>query len=346
MNPAQIPMRQVGPITINGRHFEQEEAIMAPLATYESPLWPSVSRGAKVSRLCGGINAVVEKHTMSRSIVLEAPDLASAIDIAQDLKTRFDAIAKCISTNSRFARLESFDTKVHASLLYVRISIFPGDASGHNMVTSASEMVLNWILKTYPNLQYSSISANMCVDKKVSAINAILGRGCHTHAEILINRDVCQKILKTTPEKVVRLHQHKNLIGSHLAGSLMSNNAHFANMLLAIYLATGQDAANIVEGSQGMTHAEVKGDQLYFSVHLPNIIVGTVGNGKDLPFVEENLASLGCKAQRAPGENAERLAMIVASLVLCGELSLMAAQTNPGELMRSHLLMERKQQKA
>ena len=112
-------------------------------------------------------------------------------------------------------------------------------------------------------------------------------------------------------------------------------------MLLGFYLATGQDAANIVEGSQGVTLAEARADELYFSVTLPNLIVGTVGNGKGLPFVEENLRELGCLEAREPGANARRLALICAATVLCGELSLLAAQTNPGELMAAHLRLER-----
>ena len=126
-----------------------------------------------------------------------------------------------------------------------------------------------------------------------------------------------------------------------IAGGLRSANAHFANMLLGFYLATGQDAANIIEGSQGIVHAEVREGDLYFSCTLPNIIVGSVGNGKGLEFVEENLTKLGCKDSREAGENARRLAAICAATVLCGELSLLAAQTNPGELMEAHLKLER-----
>ena len=137
------------------------------------------------------------------------------------------------------------------------------------------------------------------------------------------------------------LNIKKNLIGTMLAGGLRSANAHYANMLLAFYLATGQDAANIVEGSQGMVHAEVRDGDLYFSATLPNLIMGTVGNGKGLDFVEDNLRMLGCKEEREPGANARRLAIICAATVLCGELSLLAAQTNPGELMQSHLKLER-----
>ena len=107
-------------------------------------------------------------------------------------------------------------------------------------------------------------------------------------------------------------------------------------------MATGQDAANIIEGSQGIVHTELRGDDLYFSVTLPNLILGTIGNGKTLEFVQENLQLLGCTEQREPGVNARRLAVIAAATVLCGELSLLAALTNQGELMNSHIKLERK----
>jgi hydroxymethylglutaryl-CoA reductase (NADPH) len=112
-------------------------------------------------------------------------------------------------------------------------------------------------------------------------------------------------------------------------------------MLLALYLATGQDAANIVEGSQGTTWAEAQPDSLYFSVTLPNVVVGTVGAGKALPWVRQHLQLLGCTSGSEPGRAAQRLAMIAAAVVLCGELSLLAALTNPGELVRTHLRLER-----
>jgi hydroxymethylglutaryl-CoA reductase (NADPH) len=121
-------------------------------------------------------------------------------------------------------------------------------------------------------------------------------------AEAVIPREVCAKLLRTTPEKMAEINLKKNLIGTMLAGGLRSANAHFANMLLAFYLATGQDAANLVEGSQGFVHAEVNPDgHLYFSCTLPHLIVGTIGNGKDLDFVRDNLDALGCRAERPPG---------------------------------------------
>lgn len=318
------------------------EQVHVPLATYETPLWPSVGRGAKVSVLAGGIKTTVIDDRMSRSVLLEADDAHAAMLALQSIRSRMPALNEQVASTSRFAKLIDIHSQIVANMLYLRLEFTTGDASGHNMVTNAADKLLTWLLAEYPQLRYSSISGNYCSDKKATAVNGILGRGKYVVAEISISREICKTRLKTTPEKLVDLNIKKNLIGTMVAGGLRSANAHFANMLLAFYLATGQDAANIVEGSQGIVHAEVRGDDLYFSCTLPNLIVGSVGNGKGIDFVEENLQLLGCKAQREAGENAKRLAAICAATVLCGELSLLAAQTNPGELMAAHLKMERK----
>lgn len=337
---ANIPMQSIGPIKIVGPEVTDE--IMVPLATYEPPLWPSTNRGAKVTAHAGGITATILDEKMTRSSVVEAPSAERAIAISQALMQRQDELAAIPSQHSRFTKFITLNTQVVANLLYCRFEFTTGDASGHNMATLAAEHILNWLLAEYPELAYVSISGNYCTDKKVSAVNGILGRGKYVVAEASISRKLCTRFLKTTPEKVVNINIKKNLIGSIISGSLRSANADYANRLLGFYLATGQDAANIIEGSQGITYAEVRDDQLYFSVTLPNLILGSIGNGKGLDFVKENLTALGCRESRDPGMNSRRLAIIAASTVLCGELSLLAAQTNPGELMRSHIAMERK----
>jgi len=340
MFTADIPMAHVGPIKICGPHMNEE--VNVPLATYELPLWPSTNRGAKISRLAGGINVVVVDDRMTRSILLEAPNATRAVEMVKDLEQRQDELADVIAQTSNYAKLLDLNSQIVGKLVYLRIECFSGDASGHNMVTNASQHVMNWLLKQYNDMQYVSVSANYCTDKKVSAVNGILGRGKYVIAEVTIPKEMCTNDLRTTAKKIVDLNTKKNFIGTTLAGGLRTANAHFANILLAAYLATGQDAANIIEGSQGIVYAASQNGDLYFSVTLPNIIVGTVGNGKNLNFVQKNLADLGCLAERAPGENSTRLAVIIAATVLCGELSLMAALTNPGELMRSHILLERK----
>ena len=337
---AAIPMKTIGPIRIIGPEVQEE--VMVPLATYESPLWPSTNRGARVSCQVEGIHVVVMKDCMTRSVLVEAPDALAARRIAQGIQQQRHLLAEVVARTSRFATLDDCFSQIVGNLLYLRFSLQTGDAAGHNMVTQAADALLTWLFQNYPELRYVSISGNLCIDKKVSVINGLLGRGKYVVAEILIPRAICESRLKTTPEQIVNLNIKKNLIGTVLAGGIRTANAHFANMLLGFYLATGQDAANIIEGSQGIVHAEVRGDALYFSVTLPNIIVGAVGNGKHLDFVQNNLKMMGCLEKRALGDNGRRLAVIAAATVLCGELSLLSAQTNQGELMRSHIQSERR----
>lgn len=337
---AQVPMKTIGPMKIIGQEVNDE--FIVPLATYEIPLWATTNRGAKVSRQCGGIRATIVDERMCRSIVLEAVTAQDAVNVANSLKLQHETLQNIISQNSRFAKLIGIHHRIVGRLLYLRFEFTTGDASGHNMVTQAADDIMRWLLTSFECLRHVSVSGNFCVDKKVSAVNGILGRGKNVVTEIIIPRQICNETLKTEPELIVELNIKKNLIGSNIAGGIGTANAHFANMMLAFYIAMGQDGANVVEGSQGLVHAEMQNDDLYFSATMPNIIVGTVGNGKGLPFVENNLKMMGCLEAREPGKNARRLAIICAGTILCGELSLMAAQTNPGELMRSHVAMERK----
>lgn len=338
---ATIPMQYVGPIQLAGPELSGE--FMVPLATYESPLWPSVNRGARVTAQAGGIQAVIFDERMTRSVLVVAPDVVTAQNVVEFVRQSRAELAKVAAGTSRFAKLVDIHFEVVGHLVFIRFEFTTGDAAGHNMATRAADALLAWILERQPNCQYGSISGNYCCDKKPSAVNGILGRGKYTVAEVTLPARLVARYLHSTAEKIAELNTRKNLVGTALAGGLRSANAHFANMLLGFYLATGQDAANIIEGSQGFTLVEARPTgALYFSVTLPNLIVGSVGNGKELPFVQDNLRALGCLEKRPAGQNARRLALLCAATVLCGELSLLAAQTNPGELMAAHLRLERK----
>ena len=339
-----IPTQVVGPLYFAEMHYlnktESSIELDAPLTTYETTLFHSVGRGAKISRLAKTLTTTVLSDMMTRSILFEAENAYQANQVFIDVQSKKDFFQEqVVSKQSNYAQLKQIDGKIVGNLLYIRLGYETGNASGHNMTTFASDKIAEAILALYPTLQYVSVSGNFCTDKKVSSVNSILGRGKHVIAEMLIPRDIVEKSLRTTPEKIVDLNIKKNLIGSIASGGLLSANAHYANMLLAFYLATGQDAANIVEGSQGITHCEVRHGDLYFSVSLPNIIVGSVGHGKDALDATKNLESLYVKDEFG----AQKLSQIAAALVLCGELSLMAALTNTNELTQSHKRIERKQ---
>ena len=168
------------------------------------------------------------------------------------------------------------------------------------------------------------------MDKKPAAINIVEGRRKSVIADILIPKELVAKKLKTTAEAIVEVNTAKNLIGSAASGS-MAFNAHYANMVAAIFLATGQDAAHVVEGSLGITTAENRDGDLYFSVNLPDLPVATVGGGTSLEVAHEGLEILGV----AGSGKAREFAEIVASTVLAGELSLVGALA-AGHLARAH----------
>lgn len=342
-----VPMQKVGPAALLFGDAKEAEEVEMPLATFETPLWPSVGRGAKVSRQIGGLRLTLVNDNMTRSVVVKAKSAHHAQALVREWRED-PLLRKKAEGTSRFVTLEDWTARIVGRNIYLRFSFSTVEAAGHNMATKASDAVLEYLCGNYP-VEYVSVSGNMCIDKKASAINSLMGRGKSVIAEGVIPESLCKPLLKTTPEAIHKLNVDKNYMGSIAAGSLCSANAHYANMLLGFYLATGQDAANIVEGSQGITTTElVKTPEgqtgLYFAVNLPNIIVGTIGNGKDIDGVRQNLRLVGCAPDQPEPENftkSQRLAMIVAASVWCGELSLMAAQTNPGELMSTHVLFER-----
>ena len=211
---------------------------------------------------------------------------------------------------------------------------------GMNMATIATDKACRYIEANYPKAKYLSLSGNMCVDKKPSVINALLGRGKSVVAEAVIKRDVCINILKITPEEIDFVNKVKNLLGSARAGSI-SFNAHYANIIAAIFIAAGQDVAQVVESSIGYTWTEVRSGDLYISVTLPSLEVGTVGGGTWLPTQREALEILSIYGGGNPvGTNAKKFAEIVASAVLAGELSLLAA-LSAGHLAKAHLRLGR-----
>ena len=343
-----IPTRIISGLNVvfNDKKSEKE-IIDFPLSTYETPLFASVSRGVKVSNKCP-ISVVVLSSCMTRSVVFQCKnllDVQKSLDLLEKVSSKFQDI---VAKTSKHCKFQNFEKWVVGTLLYVRFSYDVSEASGHNMTTIATNEIAKFFVEEVKNagifIEYISNSANVCCDKKVSAVNHVCGRGKNVIAEMIVDKKTCEEILHTTPEKIVNLNIKKNLIGSIIGGSICSANAHYANMLAGMFLPLGQDIANIVEGSQGITYCNLTDDgDLYFSVNLPNIICGCVGNGKNLDFVVENLKMIGCRdgEGKVIEQASERMAGIIGAVVLCGELSLMSALTNQDELVKSHLALER-----
>ena len=170
-----IPTEWIGPISITGNVMNEQVSV--PMATYETPLWPSTGRGARVSRQAGGVRCTLVDERMTRAVAVRARNGEEAFQAWESINARREDIQAVIATTSRFAKLIDMNRQIVGNLLFIRFECATGDASGHNMVTGAADALLGWILQEYPHLEYATISGNMCTDKKTSAVNGILGRG-------------------------------------------------------------------------------------------------------------------------------------------------------------------------
>ncbi|HET9226393.1 MAG TPA: 3-hydroxy-3-methylglutaryl-CoA reductase, partial [Thermoanaerobaculia bacterium] len=211
-----------------------------------------------------------------------------------------------------------------------------GDAMGMNMATIACDRAVNDLIEPQTGVPCVALSGNYCVDKKPAAINFQEGRGKRIYAEVLLEAPILHHQLKSNARDLVEVQYRKNLLGSIAAGS-MGFNAHYANVLAAFFIATGQDPAHVVEGSMGVTCIESRGpDSVFASIYMPDVPLGAVGGGTALETQREALAMLGVSPDpERRGEAVTRLAEILGAVVLAGELSLMAAFTSQ-DLARAH----------
>ena len=324
----QIPVGIAGPLEVHGEHANGD--FYVPLATTEGALVASVNRGFSVIKASGGSTARIIDDKMTRAPVIKTESVTEALKIKEWIKNHFIELKEAAESTTRHGKLVKIDpVVVVGKYVYPRFVYTTGDSMGMNMVTIATETALEILIKN-TSAHVITLSGNLCVDKKPSSLNLIEGRGKTIVAEINIPREVVEKKLKTTPKAIVEVNITKNLIGSAISGS-MGFNAHYANMIGAIFLATGQDEAHIVEGSLGITVAEEIDGDLYFSVTLPDVPIATFGGGTRIETAKECLEIMGVYGGGKVGKFAE----IVAGTVLAGELSLMGALA-AGHLARAH----------
>jgi hydroxymethylglutaryl-CoA reductase (NADPH) len=320
----QIPVGIAGPLKVKGDFADSDYHI--PLCTSEGALVASVNRGCSALSRSGGVRSKVIRDQITRAPVFTVESVVQAYDLAKWVENNFARLTEIALKADPHCHLKKVDPYIVGNNIFLRFSFFTDDAMGMNMATIACEEFRRLIEREFPVAKCVALSGNLCVDKKPSAINLIQGRGKTVVSEATIRKQIVNEVMKTTPEAVSEVNYRKNCIGSALAGSY-GFNAHFANIIAAIFLATGQDAAQIVESSMGITTAEVTKDgDLYISVTLPSLEVGTVGGGTRLPTQGESLDILGCRGGGTPpGFNAKKLAEIIGGAVLAGELSLLSA---------------------
>ncbi len=334
----QIPLGFAGPLKINGKYANGE--FYVPLATTEGALVASVNRGCSIVTKCGGVTVRVIDDKMTRAPVIKTESVIDAVKLKEWIKENFQRIKEVAESTTRHGKLIDINPiLIVGRYVYLRFVYKTGDAMGMNMVTIATEKACNFIeeelKKENINIHTVALSGNACVDKKPAGINLIEGRGKSIIAEVFLKEEEIKKYLKTTSKAIEQVNMYKNLIGSAISNS-MGFNAHYANIIGALFLATGQDEAHIVEGSLGITVAECTEDGVYFSVTLPDVPVGTVGGGTRVETQKECLELLGCHG----GDKALKFAEIVGATVLAGELSLIGA-LSVGHLARAHAQLGR-----
>ncbi|KAF8327732.1 hydroxymethylglutaryl-coenzyme A reductase-domain-containing protein [Cantharellus anzutake] len=331
-----IPLGIAGPLMID------DEMCPIPMATSEGTLVASTSRGCKALNAGGGVTTVLTQDGMTRGPAIEFPSIkrAAQAKLWIDSPAGSAVLRDVFDATSRFARLQKLKCALAGRTLYVRFATTTGDAMGMNMISKGTEKALEAMSEHFPDMQVLALSGNYCTDKKPAAINWIEGRGKSVVAEAIVSGKDVKSILKTTVADLVNLNLKKNLVGSAMAGSIGGFNAHAANILTAIFLATGQDPAQNVESSNCITLMEAVNDgrDLLMTCSMPSIEVGTVGGGTVLAPQGAVLDVLGIRGAHptSPGHNARRLARIIVAAVMAGELSLLSALA-AGHLIKAHM---------
>jgi len=325
---AQVPIGLAGPLRINGEHAQGD--FYVPLATTEGTLVASYNRGMRVVTECGGVTTTVVKRSMQRAPVFEFPTARGARDFGEWLTAHFDEVRRVAEATTRVGRLVEIEQYPLGNLLYTRFNYTTGDAAGQNMTGKATHAACEWLRETHPDHPRFLLSGSIDTDKKHSAMNTIRTRGRRVVAELVVRSEVLERILRVDARTLFRARQISNA-GALMAGTAY-NGPHAANGLAALFIATGQDVANVAESHAGVTYAQLldNGDY-YWSVTLPSLIVASYGGGTGLPTQRECLELLGCYGTG----RVDRLAEIVAAVVLAGDISLGSAVL-AGDWVSSH----------
>ncbi|MBR0692235.1 hydroxymethylglutaryl-CoA reductase [Bradyrhizobium lablabi] len=325
---AQVPIGLAGPLLIVGEHARGRFYI--PLATTEGTLVASYSRGMRLLSECGGVKTTVVEQYMQRSPVFIWDDALKARDFGHWIDEHFTEIKAAAETTTRSGKLINIYQYSVGPLRHLRFNYTTGDAAGQNMTGKATFAACEWIKKNYPGGARYILSGNMDTDKKHSRINMLVTRGKRVVAEATIRKDVLKDLMRVDTRDLFYSRQISQA-GAFLAGSA-NNGAHAANGLTAMFIATGQDVANVSESHAGVVYNQLldNGD-LYWSITLTSLIVATYGGGTGLPTQRECLEMLGCYGNGKSNKFAE----ICAGVVLAGETSLSSAIL-AGDWVSSH----------
>ena len=318
---AQVPIGLAGPLLVRGEHVDGE--VYVPLATTEGTLVASYNRGMKLLRAAGGVTVTVMDDAMQRGPSFGFDSARGARALGSWVLENLDEIRRAAESTTSVGRLTDVERYYASRHVFFRFNYTTGDAAGQNMTGKATRAACQWILAHFPGdalghpVREHFLESNMATDKKPSAVNVLQTRGKRVVAEATIPREVIEVGARAPLDQVFAARLTSN-IGNRLSGA-MSNGSHAVNAITALFIATGQDVANVSEASASINDARITPDgDYYYSVTLPSLIVATYGGGTGLATQRECLELMGCYGKG----KVRRLAEIVAATVLCGEISL------------------------
>jgi hydroxymethylglutaryl-CoA reductase (NADPH) len=315
---AQVPIGLAGPLLVNGEHAQGE--FYVPLATAEGTLVASYNRGMRLLHEAGGVTTTIMDDRMQRAPAFLFHSAREARDFRDWIDEHFDEIKAAAEATTGTGKLQDIERYSAGRMLYTRFNYTTGDAAGQNLTGKATAAACAWIAANHPAIEHFFLESNFATDKKSSQVNMLNTRGKRVVAEATIPNELFRRIMRSDSELMYRARQVSNL-GGFMSG-VNNNGAHSANGITAMFIATGQDAANVAESSAAFVYAELRqnGDY-YYSVTIPSLIVASYGGGTGLPTQRECLEMIGCYGKG----KVRKLTEIVAATVLCGELSLGSA---------------------
>ena len=315
---AQVPIGLAGPLLVNGEHAQGE--FYVPMATAEGTLVASYNRGMRLVYEAGGVTTTVMDDRMQRAPAFMFPSAREARAFGEWLREHFDEVKGAAESTTRSGRLQDIEQYSAARILFTRFNYTTGDAAGQNLTGKATQEACRWILDHYPEIEQYFLESNFATDKKSSQVNMLRTRGKRVVAEATIPDKLFRQVMRSNTDLMFRARQVSNL-GGFMSG-VNNNGAHSANGITALFIATGQDAANVAESSAAFAYAERRDNgDYYYSLTIPALIVATYGGGTGLATQRECLEMLGCYG----AGKVRKFAEIVAATVLCGELSLGSA---------------------
>ena len=315
---AQVPIGVAGPLLVNGEYAQGE--FYVPLATAEGTLVASYNRGMRLLYEAGGVTTTIMDDRMQRAPAFLFESAREAREFGVWLRESFEDIKKAAETTTKSGKLIEIEQYTAGRMVYTRFDYTTGDAAGQNLTGKATAAACAWIAGQRPEIDHFFLESNFATDKKSSQVNMLHTRGKRVIAEATIPNALFQQVMRSTSDLMYRARQVSNL-GGFMSG-VNNNGAHSANGITAIFIATGQDAANVAESSAAFVYAELRdNNDYYFSITIPSLIVATYGGGTGLATQRECLEMLDCYGKG----KVRKFAEIVAATVLCGELSLGSA---------------------